>query len=73
MNAHRAINVVVSFSQRLDRPGVISADANAEKVSDTPVTCRLKGSIQRSGMLGEVQAVKVAVGIYKHGIGNYIV
>ncbi|RMV09820.1 hypothetical protein ALP16_102199 [Pseudomonas savastanoi] len=41
---------------------------------DSPATGGFKGCIQRAVVLGKVKAIKVKMGIYKHGLKhNYIV
>src|SRR5690606_6493998 len=69
MNADRAIHVVIAICQGFDRARIVSADANTEKMPDPSAPRRFKGGIQRAGVFSEVQAVKVAMGIYKHGNG----
>ncbi|GFM64521.1 hypothetical protein PSCICJ_06390 [Pseudomonas cichorii] len=74
VNAHRAVHVVITLGQGFYSAGIVGTDANAQKMPDTSATRRFKGSVQRAIVLGEVKAVEVAMGIYKHGQrDNYIV
>ncbi|BCS45626.1 hypothetical protein Pta6605_39570 [Pseudomonas amygdali pv. tabaci] len=74
MNAHRAIDIRVAFGECLDRTRIVGADTDAEKMPDPSATGGIEGCIQRAVVLGKVKAIKVTMGIYKHGLKhNYIV
>ena len=68
MHPHRAVDIGVLFTQGLDRPGVVGTDANAQKMPDPAFARSLQGSIERALVGTQVKTVKVAMGIYEHGI-----
>jgi hypothetical protein len=66
MHANRTIDIVVTFGQGFDVGGVIGADANAQKVPYPALTGRIECSVQGAVVGGEVEAIKVTMGIYEH-------
>ncbi|GLH48628.1 hypothetical protein RS3R2_23130 [Pseudomonas lactis] len=66
MNAHRAIDVGVAISQGFDVGGVVGADANAQEVPYPTLAGSFKGGVEGAAVLGKVEAIKVAMGIYEH-------
>ena len=66
MHANRTVDVVVTFGQGFDVGGVLDADADTQKVPYPAQTGRIKCSIQGAVVGGEVEAIKVAMGIYEH-------
>ncbi|MNL28425.1 hypothetical protein D3C87_1500670 [compost metagenome] len=66
MHADRAVHVVILFSERFDVGGIVCADTNTQKVPHSTLARRIEGGIQRAVMGGEVEAIKVTMGIYKH-------
>ena len=66
MDTHRAIYVGIAIGQGFDVGGVFRADANAQEVPYSTLTGSLKGSIKGTAVLGKVEAIKVAMGIYEH-------
>ncbi|GLO10090.1 hypothetical protein PPUJ20005_40590 [Pseudomonas putida] len=68
VHTHRAIDIGVLFAQRLHCTGVFGTDANTQKMTDPALTGRLQGSIEGALVGTQVKTVKVAMGIYEHGI-----
>ena len=66
MHADRTIDIVITLSQGFDVGGVIGTHADAQEVPYSALTGRIQCSIQRAVMGGEVEAIKVTMGIYKH-------
>ena len=66
MDTDRAIHVGVAISQGFDVGGVLCADTNAQEVTDPALAGRLKGGVEGTAVLGKVEAIKVAMGIYEH-------
>jgi hypothetical protein len=66
MHADRTVDVVITFSQGFDVGGVIDTDADAQKVPYPALTGRIECSIQGAVVGGEVETIKVTMGIYEH-------
>jgi hypothetical protein len=66
MHANRTINVVITLSQGFDVSGVVRTHADTQEVPYSAPTGRIQCGIQRAVMGGEVKAIKVTMGIYKH-------
>ena len=66
MNTHRAVYVGIAISQGFDVGGVVGADANAQEVPYPTLAGSFKGGVEGAAVLGKVEAIKVAMGIYEH-------
>jgi hypothetical protein len=66
VDAHRTIDIGITISQRFDVGGIFSADTNAQEVPYSTLARSFKGSVKGATMLGKVEAIKVAMGIYEH-------
>jgi hypothetical protein len=66
MHADRTIDIVVALGQGFDIGRVVSTDADTQKVAYPTLAGRIEGGIQRAVMGGEVEAIKVTMGIYEH-------
>jgi hypothetical protein len=66
MHADRAIDIVVALGQCFDIGCVVGADTDAQEVPYPAFAGRIEGGIQRAVMGGEVEAIKVTMGIYEH-------
>ncbi|MNT89042.1 hypothetical protein D3C72_2297010 [compost metagenome] len=66
MHAHRAVDIVIAFGQCLDVGRVVRADSNTQKVPYPALPGSLQGSIQGAVVGGQVEAIKVTMGIYEH-------
>jgi hypothetical protein len=66
MHADRTVHVVITLGQGFYVGGVVNTDANAQKVPYSALTGRIECSIQRAVVGGEVEAIKVTMGIYEH-------
>jgi len=74
MNPYRTVHIVIAIGQCANCSSIVGTDPYAQEMSDTPGPGGLQGSVERTCVLGEVKAVEVTMGIYKHGSnGNYIV
>jgi hypothetical protein len=66
MHANRAVDVVITLGQGFDIGGVVGADTDAQKVAYPALTGRVEGGIQGAIVGSEIEAIKVAMGIYEH-------
>ena len=66
MHADRAIDVAITLSQGFDISSIIGTHADAQKVPDPACARCVECGIQRAVMGGEVEAIKVTMGIYEH-------
>ncbi len=66
VNTYGAVDISVALGDRLDRGGIVGADADTEKMPDATVARRLQGGIERAVMLRQVESIEVAMGIYEH-------
>ena len=66
MDAHRAIYIGIALGQGLDVGGVLGADTDTQEVPDPTLAGRFQGGVEGTAVLGEVEAIKVAMGIYEH-------
>ncbi|MNY42765.1 hypothetical protein D3C86_1776850 [compost metagenome] len=64
MHANRAIDVPVTLGQILDRLRVLGADADTEEMPHTPRPRSIEGGVQGTGVLSEIETIKVTMGIY---------
>ena len=60
------IDIVVTIGQGFDVGGVVGADADAQEVPDVALPGRIQRGIQGTVVNGEVEAIKVTMGIYEH-------
>lgn len=72
MYTDRAVDIRVLLAQRLYRAGVFGTDADAQEMPHPAITRRLQRSIERALMGTEVKTVKVAMGVYEHGIAAHM-
>ena len=66
MDTHRAIHVRVAIREGFDVGRIVGADADAQEVPDPTLAGRFQGGVEGTAVLGEVEAIKVAMGIYEH-------
>ncbi|RMQ84193.1 hypothetical protein ALP97_05217 [Pseudomonas salomonii] len=66
VNTDRAVDIGIAISQGFDVGGVVGAHADAQEVPYPTLACRFQGGIEGAAVLGKVEAIKVAVGIYEH-------
>jgi hypothetical protein len=66
VNTYGAVDISVALGDRLDRGGIVGADADTEKMPDATIARRLQGGIERAVMLRQVESIEVAMGIYEH-------
>lgn len=66
MNAHRAVDIGITIGQGFDVGGVFRADADAQEVPYPTLARSFKGGVEGAAVLGQVEAIKVAMGIYEH-------
>ncbi len=66
VHTDRAIDVVIALGQGLDVGSVVGTHADAQEMPDPTLAGRIKCSIQRAIMGGEVEAIKMTMGIYEH-------
>jgi hypothetical protein len=66
VDTHRTIHIGVALGEGFDISGVFGADADAQEMPYPALARGFKRSVKGPGMLGEVKAVKVAMGIYEH-------
>ncbi|GGU81276.1 hypothetical protein GCM10009504_42450 [Pseudomonas laurentiana] len=67
MHPHRTVDITIALSDRLHRRSILRTDANAQKVPDAPRPGSIQSGIQRALAGSKVEAIKVTMGIYKHG------
>ena len=67
MDTHRAIDIVVALAQVFYRLGVVGTDSDTQEMTDTAGAGGIQSNIEGALVSGEVEAIKVAMGIYKHG------
>ena len=68
MHPHRAIHIGVLLAQRFDGSGVLGAHPDTQKMPDTPLPGGLQRRIEGALVGTEVQTIKMAMGIYEHGM-----
>jgi len=66
MHANRTVDIVVTLGQGFDVGGILDADADTQKVPNPTQTGRIECGIQGAVVGGEVEAIKVAMGVYEH-------
>jgi hypothetical protein len=66
VDTHRTIDVGVAISQGFDVGGVFGADTDTQEVPYPTLAGSLKSGVEGTVVLGEVEAIKVAMGIYEH-------
>lgn len=66
------VDIDVTLGQRFDRRRVVGADPYAQEVSDPSRSGSIERCIERPVMGGQVESVKVTVGIYQHGGRNLL-
>ncbi len=69
MDTHRAVHIGITLGQGFDVGGVFSADTDAQEVPYPTLASGFEGRVEGAAVLGEVEAIKVAMGIYdlNHG------
>jgi hypothetical protein len=66
VDAYRAIDIGIPVGQCFDVGSVFGAHADAQEVPYSALARCLKGGIEGAVVLGKVEAIKVAMGIYEH-------
>lgn len=66
MDTHRAVHIGITLGQGFDVGGVFSADTDAQEVPYPTLASGFEGRVEGAAVLGEVEAIKVAMGIYEH-------
>jgi hypothetical protein len=66
MDTHRAIHVGIAIREGFDVGRIVGADADTQEVPDPTLAGRFQGGVEGTAVLGEVKAIKVAMGIYEH-------
>jgi hypothetical protein len=66
VDTHRAVYVGITVRQGLDVGGVVGTDADTQEVPYPTLASGLQRCIQGAVVLGEVETIKVAMGVYEH-------
>jgi len=66
MHTHRAIDIRMTFAQRFHRRRIVGTDTNAEKMPDATLPRSLQRRIKRALVRGEIESIKMTVGVDEH-------
>lgn len=64
MYTHRTIHIGIAISQGFDVSRVLRADADAQEMPYPTLARSVEGRIKGTAVLGQVEAIEVAMGIY---------
>jgi hypothetical protein len=67
VHAHRAIDIGVTLSQTFNLRSIVSTNPDAEEMTNAARARSIECRIERTAMGGEIETVKVTVGINQHG------